>query len=200
MKNFYNLDGIKTELEKKISRNETILKAWENVTFPTKKDGKPFAVFSKNINGATYYKPDYTMQPGENKLRVTEWDKRNGYVTDEIDCYILVKYLEDENKKNKPENYMPKIQYLEQLYKYDLEDVKKAVADRINYLIDRNLSLKAQLNIVSECYYKFKTAYGAALQQLENDCISGGNIGFSGSRNDIYYMILDTVKERFPHC
>ena len=37
MSNYYNLNGIKTELEKRLSYENSILKAWENVTFPTKK-------------------------------------------------------------------------------------------------------------------------------------------------------------------
>ena len=42
MSNYYNLDGIKTELEKQIEETTAKLEAWENVTFPTKKDGTPF--------------------------------------------------------------------------------------------------------------------------------------------------------------
>lgn len=44
MSNYYNLEGIKTELNKRLSYEKSILQAWENVTFPTKKDGTPFKV------------------------------------------------------------------------------------------------------------------------------------------------------------
>lgn len=37
MSNYYNLDGIKTELTKRLSYERSILQAWENVSFPTKK-------------------------------------------------------------------------------------------------------------------------------------------------------------------
>lgn len=47
MASCYNLDGIKTSLKIEIEEREAILKAWENVTFPTKKNGEPFAVMSK---------------------------------------------------------------------------------------------------------------------------------------------------------
>ena len=43
MSSYYNLDGIKTELNKRIAVEEFYLKQWEAVTFPTKKDGTPFA-------------------------------------------------------------------------------------------------------------------------------------------------------------
>lgn len=38
MANCYNLDGIKTKLKNEIEEREAILKAWEGVTFPTKKE------------------------------------------------------------------------------------------------------------------------------------------------------------------
>ena len=200
MTNFYNLDGIKTELTKEISKTETLLAAWEQVTFPTKKNGEPFANMSRNISGAPYAATEYAMQPGENKLSVTTWDKINGYVSDEIDCHSLVKYLQDEKKIAKIANYMPKQSYLEQVYRYDIEDIKEAVSNRINYLKDRIITLKAQLNIVDDCYNNFKKCYAKAIEELTNDCKAAGSVGFSNGKNDIYYMILDTIKDRFPYC
>jgi hypothetical protein len=69
MANFYNLDGIKTALKKEIEEKEAILKAWENVTFPTKKNGEPFVNMSKNINGATYKKADYGLSANNVELK-----------------------------------------------------------------------------------------------------------------------------------
>lgn len=43
MASYYNLDGIITELKKRNAEDRAKLEAWEAVTFPTKKDGKPFA-------------------------------------------------------------------------------------------------------------------------------------------------------------
>ena len=200
MTKFYNLDGIKTELTKNISKAETLLAAWDQVTFPTKKNGEPFATMSRNISGATYSANEYALQPGENKLSVTQRDKINGYVSDEIECYELVKYLEDEKKIAKTANYMPKQSYLAQVYRYDIEDIKEAVSNRINYLKDRIITLKAQLNIVDDCYNNFRKCYAKAVEELANDCKSAGSVGFSDDKNDIYYMILDTIKDRFPYC
>ena len=58
MSNYYNLEGIKTELNKRLSYEKSILKAWENVTFPTKKDGTQFKAMSKNFDGAKMYHDD----------------------------------------------------------------------------------------------------------------------------------------------
>ena len=123
--NFHNLDGIQTELKKRIAAQEARLAAWEAVTFPTKKDGSPFKVMSKNISGASYYMEAWAMQPGEYRLRVTTWADGSGYISSEIDVYCLVKYLPDENKRAKTQNYQPKLQYLEQVYTYDIDDIKE---------------------------------------------------------------------------
>ena len=197
---YYNLDGIKTKLKKDISREKSLLAAWEEVTFPTKKDGSQFANFSKNIAGAKYYEEEYSMQAGEMELTVYTHDSMNGYIHDSIICYELVKYLKDENKLSKTANYMPKQICLEQVYKYDLEDIKEAIKNRIEYLKNRIDCLNKQMEIVDDCYNDFRRRYSEAIKTLKNNCSVAGSTGFSGGTNDIYYMILDTIKDRFPYC
>lgn len=199
MSNFYNLDGIKTDLQKKIAAKKALLAAWENVTFPTKKDGNPFANMSKNISGATYRNKDYTMQP-EKELYVHVWADMNGYIYDIIDCCELVKYLTDPAKVAKTDNYAPKLSYLEQLYNYDLEDIKEAINKRIAYLKNRITCLNCQLDIVETCYNEFKAGFGKLVSDLENQCSEAGSVGYSGNVNDIYYDIKDTVINRYPYC
>ena len=197
---YYSLDGIKTKLKKDISREKSLLAAWEKVTFLTKKDGSPFSNFSKNIAGGKYHGKEYSMQAGEMELTVYAYDSINGYIHDSIACYELVKYMKDENKLSKTANYIPKQSYLEQVYKYDLEDIKEAVKNRIEYFKNRIESLNKQLEIVDNCYNDFKQKYSEAIETLKNNCSVAGSVGFSGGTNDIYYMILDTIKDRFPYC
>lgn len=52
--NYYDLDGIQTEIKKQIERTKCLIEKWEKVTYPTKKDGAPFKNMSKNFDGATY--------------------------------------------------------------------------------------------------------------------------------------------------
>ena len=150
-------------------------------------------VLSKNISGATLYVDEYAMQPGENKLRVVTWSKRTGSVVSSIDIYCLVKYLKDEKKKAKTENYMPKQAYLEQVYRYDLEDIKEAVTAKIDRLQTEIQQLKEQLEISATVFQDFRKAYGAALEKLEKDSKKESN-------STLYYMILETVKNRYPYC
>lgn len=196
MSNYYNLDGIKTELKKNIEKTEELLKAWECVTYPTKKDGKPFAVMSKNIDGAKYQPISYAMQPGEYELHITVWTKLSGYITDSICCYTLVKDLKDDVKIKKIENYQPKQTYFEQVYTYDLEDIKNAVNTKIEYYKNRLVMLNKEFEIVDSCYTAFYEGYTKLIEELSNNCCKAGTVGYTEGRNDIFYMIKDTVLKR----
>jgi hypothetical protein len=193
MSNLYNLDGIRTELKKELSKNETLLKTLENVSFPTKKDGKPFAIMSKNFDGAKYQPISYAMQPGECELWFGGWDNLSGYIHDTITCYELVKYLKDDTMKAKTQNYQPKQSYLEQVYTFDLEDIKNAIQKKIQYYKDRIESLNQQLKIVDKCFNDFQNGYNKLIAELEQNCNIAGTVGYGGTGNDIFYMIRDTV-------
>lgn len=194
MASCYNLDGIKTSLKIEIEEREAILKAWENVTFPTKKNGEPFAVMSKNINGATYKKADYGLSANNVELKVVA-NNNHKWTTDSIDCYTLVRYLKDKSKIAKAENYMPKELCLEQVYKFDLEDIKEAVNNRIEYLKGYVESLKKQLEIADKAYAGFRKVYEDAMAVLDN---------VTETKKDEYSFlkssILDTIKNRYPYC
>ena len=186
------INDIKKNLEKEIDSATAFLTAWSAVTFPTKKDGKPFANMSKNIKGAKYTLEDYAMQPGEYRLTVYTQSNSSGYIHDEICCYNLVKYLRDADKIKKTYNYMPKLSMLEQVYKYDLDDIKKAVADRIKYHEKRIQSLNEQLLRVEKAYSDFDAAYGEILDKLQEACDTT-DVSYSNGRNDIFYAIKDAV-------
>lgn len=40
--NYYDLDGIQTEIKRQIERTKCLIEKWKKVTYPTKKDGTPF--------------------------------------------------------------------------------------------------------------------------------------------------------------
>lgn len=192
MSNYFNLEGIKTEIEKQIDRDVAILNAWKNVTFPTKKDGSAFKQMGKNISGATYCIGQYSLQPGEYILRVNAWCKSCGYVNDEMNAHNLVKYVNEE-KKLKIENHMPKVSYLEQIYCFDLDDIKEAVNNRIEYFEKRVANLTEQLTLADQAYKNFVAAYRAAVEQLDKDAKKAND-------STLHYMIMETVKARYPYC
>lgn len=194
MANYYNLDGIKTHMASEIEKEKAFLAAWEAVTFPTKKDGKPFANMGKNISGAKYAAYAYAMQPGEYELTVYTSAKYSGYIHDSIKCYDLVKYMRDEDsRKAKTENYMEKLSCLEQVYRFDLDDIKSAIQKRIAYYKENIAAMEASLQNAGTAYKNFVAAYGEAVKKLEADADKA-------SDPTLFYAIFETVKERYPYC
>lgn len=192
MSNYYNLDGIKTELEKRLSYEKSILKAWENVTFPTKKDGTPFKVMSKNFDGAKLYLDNFAWRDYEKRLKVNIFDDLNGYISEDINCYNQVKYISDKSKLEKVSNIMPKEPMLEQMYAYDLEDIKEEIQKTINRHKENIVSLEKQIDQAEKAYNNFVADYKKAIENLVETC--GAN------DNSLFYAVRDTVKERYPYC
>lgn len=193
MANYYNLDGIITELKKRNAEDRVKLEAWEAVSFPTKKDGKPFARMQQNISGATYGLENYSLQPGSMRLHVTKWGKEYGvgYVADDIACYCLVKYLK-EPFRSKTQNYQPKEPGLEQIYKFDLEDIKLAVEERRKQLRGYIATREKQIAAAPVALKHFREAYGKALEALAAE--SG-----KAESATLYSMICNTVINRYPY-
>lgn len=192
MSNYYNLEGIKTELNKRLSYEKSILQAWENVTFPTKKDGTPFKVMSKNFDGAKLYLDNFACRDYEKRLKVNTFDDLNGYISEDINCYNQVKYISDKSKLEKVSNIMPKEPMLEQMYVYDLDDIKEEIQKTINRHKENIVSLEKQINQAEKAYNNFVADYKKAIENLVETC--GAN------DNSLFYAVRDTVKERYPYC
>lgn len=192
MSEYYDLNEIKEGLKKKIAVDNAFLEAWQKVTFPTKKDGKPFAVLSRNIEGATMSEMHFSLQKGENDLTVYTYSRGAGYVSDSIHMYDFVEYLTDKNKIAKKENYQPKQPFLNQVYTFDLEDIKNAVNERIEYFKNHIIELEKQLENADRVYYAFRDAYDKAIKTLQNETSEY-------SSRFLYHAVLDCVKDRYPY-
>lgn len=201
MSNYYNLDGIKTALKKEIARKSAFLAAWEAVTYPTKKDGKPFAVLAKNIDGAKLEAKSYAWRSYERQLTVYAHAPETGYIHESIDCYNIIKYMDATDPRlSKTENYAPHEALLEDVYVYDLNDIKQAVAGRIEQLKKSIAASNMQLAQIDKIYSAFVSAYGAAVEGLKIACKNCSDPGYSDGKNFTYYAILETVKNRYPYC
>ena len=170
MSNYYNLDGIKTELNKRLSYEKSILKAWENVTFPTKKDGTPFKVMSKNFDGAKLYLDNFAWHDYEKRLKVNTFDDLNGYISEDINCYNQVKYISDKSKL----------------------EIKEDIKKTINRHKENIMSLEKQIVQAEKAYNDFVADYKKAIENLIETC--GAN------DNSLFYAVRDTVKTRYPYC
>lgn len=171
---YYNLEDIKKELDNKIDWYKTIIKAWENVTYPTKKDGNPFKTLSKNIQGAKLYSDSPSSE--KIKLMVTAHSETNGYISDTIYCYDV---------------YARTI--TNQIYIYNLKDIKEAVADRITLRKEELESLKYQRENAEKVYCNFRKVYDEAVKKLAEESKKDKNA-------TLYYAVLNTIKSRYPYC
>ena len=77
------IENIIKKLERAITEEEAKRDAWKAVKIVTKKDGKPFSVFSKNFEGARVTTPVYSLADGK-ELSVTAWSPATGYISDDI--------------------------------------------------------------------------------------------------------------------
>lgn len=190
MSNMYSLDNIMIAFKKDIAKYKALQKAWEAVTYPTKKNGEPFSIMSKNISGAEYKTADYATRNSDKVLTVYAFEKDMGvgYAYDFIYCYASVKNMTDDRPKTKSQNVLPKEPMLSQTYLYDIDDIKQAVNDRINQIKEKIAALEEQLEIVPVAYEEFKSEYDKAVQHLKMRT----NYGSSGSA---FYTIKDTVVE-----
>lgn len=190
---FYNLGAIQENLKKYIAINTAYLDAWRKVSFPTKKDGKPFASLGKNIDGAKLERASYATQPYKNKLTICTFCNEAGYISDSLQCYELVRYLKDDAMIAKTENYMPIQGFLEQVYAFDLEDIKKEVAKRIAFLEGYIADLEKQLAKSKVVFDAFRGAYDLAVKTLQAETNEFAH-------KELYYAVLDTIKNRYPYC
>lgn len=196
MENYYNIDGIVTHLKKELDTCEALLEKWKSITFPTKKDGTPFANLQKNIVGARIFTPAY-MTLGENQIEITAMTKLSGYQSDIIYAYDHVDALKDECKKAKTQNYQPKQGFMRQVYTYDVEDIKEAIAKRIRDMEARKNSLINQIENAERIYREFECAYEKAVLDLADKCAEINDPTYSNSKNNLYYAVLGTVVKTY---
>lgn len=143
----YTIENLKKEKECMLAQYIALKKAWENVTFPTKKDGTPFKNMSKNFKGAKYYIGAYSLTDCNYILEVnTCAEYSNGtseYISDEIYCSETLRYMK--NPIN-PDNIRKQGVCLEDQYLYDLEEIKKIlIPNRIAYYKNRIAQLTSEL-------------------------------------------------------
>ena len=176
------------ELNKDIEIKKELLKAWQQVKFVTKKDGTPFKNIQKNIIGASYRQKHHFDRCYEKELYICI-DTKYGYQYNSFDCYESVDRLTDKQKVAKTQNYQEKIPYLTQYYLFDIEDIKDAVKEHINYLENNIKEKEKALQEISKAYDNFYNNYKKAIEQLQKD------VSYKYIRYDIKEDVLKRVYE-----
>lgn len=137
----YAIQRVKKNLEREkrsytdwAERSEALADAWGKVTYPTKKNGEPFANLGKNFNGAVIQKAPQDWGVGEQSIHV--YTKTNGkYDEDYINLYeVLSKYNKCPRAEANPERILNRAPYLNPVYILTLEEIKEDIAKRIEDL------------------------------------------------------------------
>lgn len=165
--NYYDLDGIQTEIKRQIERTKCLIEKWEKVTYPTKKDGTPFKNISKNFDGATY-----TAKDNSAELSICGWSELSGYEHDTIFCH---------------ETKYDHGQYTTILY--DVNQIKEKINNRIDDLKDNLVSLEKQLEVSKKAYTEFQEVYENMRNSLKE--LSGCKNEQYG--NTLFHAIYGTI-------
>lgn len=104
---------------------------------------------------------------------------------------------QDLKNLKKSENIMPKEPMLEQLYMFDLEDIKEAVENRIQYFKNSIEKYEQEIAKADKAYNVFKEAYTNAIKELQNVC---GCTDDDTTKNTLFYAVKDTIVDRYPYC
>lgn len=183
----YGANNIRKKLENDLEEAQTLKAAWESVTYPTKKDGTPFVVMSKNFSGATYRPSPYASRDGENELVIYARSDAGRCLSDSLACYANADDLTD-TQKIKVENLMPKTPGWKQLYRYDLEDIKTRVRQRIEYLTSYCAELRGDLARLDSAYSTYQAALAKARTELYTHLTDS-----KAHDTHAYYLIIDTA-------
>lgn len=162
----YNEADVRSELTRDLNKYKALKNAWEKVTYPTKKDGSPFKVLSKNFENATLRQWPYAIHTYELILEVyTYAEHENGSseaISDSLYCY-----------SNAEERSLT------------LDEIKVLISDRIAYyetLIDNT---ESDLEAFHELYTSFYDSYKSAVDKLNAACAD----------KSTYYAIKKCVTE-----
>ena len=171
-------DSIKKELQETIYSKTQALEMWQNVKYPTKKDGTPFANLSKNFEGAKISGGDMPeLQAGEYMRGVNEWDKS-------IRVYVYAQDITDDTKRD-----ILQLGYNGQPYKYwlTLDEIKKAVEDKIEQLKADIKEYQHYLAICDKAFATYRKAVEEADKKLAE--MTGHQQDSKLKTSSLYYAI-----------
>ena len=202
----YKLDNIIQELKTKKEDLQAILEAWEAVTFPTKKDGAPFAVLSKNINGAHITTESYNIKGVEDNLEVYASRGHKivcGYFESKISLYHSLeplskneRWLSNTDKEMrarataKPQNVFKRGYCIKDAYVFDLEDIKEAIKERIEYIKERITQTEWDIKNATVIYNRFAKAATKLFEELESATKAKGSTA-------LYYSMREIIRTLF---
>lgn len=146
----YTIENLKKKKERELAQCVALKKAWEDVSFPTKKDGAPFKNMAKNFKNAKYYIGACSLIDCNYILKVdTVANYSNGtseYISDELHCSKPLRYVKNPINPINPDNIRKQGLLVEDQYLYDLEEIKKIlIPNRVAFCKKRIAELSSEL-------------------------------------------------------
>lgn len=124
----------KEELTKSMETAETLAELWGAITYPTKKNGEPYAVLSKNFANCTIGLSRIAMFDFEKAVSVHGRTKSGYYVDDSLNCYeTLGSYEKHPRAEAHPERVTKPSPYLVPFYVLSLDEIKEDIENRRAY-------------------------------------------------------------------
>ena len=177
-----NLDGVITELKKRLDCVETKLSAWEAVERIRKSDGSDYVSLKRNFKNVTVHDSSYSLVP-EKEISVCGWSKFSGCITDEIRNRELVKY----SSRKIPEDRVVKEGWLEPYYYKTVDEIFEDIEKRIEFLRAEKAKYEADIARAESVFRSFTEKIDSAVSELKESC--------AGS--SLYYVCMDYLKGVF---
>ena len=184
----YNLSDIIKTLKDEKEDTEKKLQAWQNFKIVTKKDGTPFAVLSKNFEGAAIGKYSVVEDSMHPYLTVNYQTECTGYHSNHIQIFYYLDELPESDERRK--EYKP--QFIRQTVAKSFDEIREAVNNYMDELEKNIESYDVQLEKASTAYENYAKAIKEAKRQLKIDCGLDENETYG---NTLYYSVKELLNK-----
>ena len=181
MERIRNFEDVKNKLQESINYYDCRIKAWESVTFPTKKDGTPFKVFSKNFAGADigkYYPVEDAAHP---YLTVYAEEKQlNGntvYISDHLQIYM--DQYNDRLPQPNPEREVVFTHYGSEREILTIDEIKTEIQALISRHEYKKKQAEYQLSIAGDVFEQINIALDGVRTVFRENNLNMTTLGFA---------------------
>ena len=184
----YIVNDATEEMKKSLQEAETLAELWGAITYPTKKNGEPYAVLSKNFANCRVGLSRIAIYDFEKAIEVHGRTASGHYIYDSLNCYYAMGgYSKYPRAEAHPERVTKPSPYLVPFYVLSLDEIKEdiatrkaywesVVADKKDALIKVEKGIREVLTAVSDTMSKCEAENGATVagvvkQLLKNEII-----------------------------
>ncbi len=179
-----NIEEVKTELQTQLDNYKSALAAWQAVTIHKKKDNSEFAQIGRALEGAHISTscPNDAAHPA---IEIT-YKNKHGYNSDTLDIYFYCDQLPDKGASR--ETVFDGGIWQRKTSPMNAEEIRAAIANRIEIYKNRVETLKKQLEIAEKAFTNYRAAIAKAEKELREICNTARETDEIGETS-LYYAI-----------